>query len=366
MAFATPIMKTAELIAPYGGQLVNLLVDDEEKQELREYAAHLHSIQLSTRTLCDLELLAVGAFSPLDRFMGKRDYKCVLNESRLTNGCTFPIPVTLPVEPTPEISLGREIALRDLENNLLAVMTIHEIYGWNLEHEARWVYGTTDLRHPLISEMHRLGKVNISGPLRVLQLPVHHDFPELRLTPAQTRARLQTLGHTNVVALQTRNPLQRAHEKVIERVVQEINGSLLLHSVAGMPKSGDIDLYMRVCSYRALTERTYDPTRVTLAALPLAMRMAGPREAVWHMIIQRNYGANHLIVGRDHASPGNDSTGKPFYRPYIAQEIAELYSSELGVNIVPFGQFEHLDNEEQDAIDDSALTSLLGSLFECG
>ena len=365
MALATPVMKTANLIAPYGGQLVNLLVDDEEKQELKEYAAHLHSIQLSTRTLCDLELLAVGAFSPLDRFMGKRDYKCVLNESRMANGCTFPIPITLPVEPTPEIRLGREIALRDSENNLLAIMTIHEIYGWNLEHEARWVYGTTDLSHPLVSEMHRLGKVNISGPLRVLQLPTHHDFRDLRLTPAQMRIQLQNLGHTNVVALQTRNPLRQKYEILIGRAVQELNGSLLLHSVAGLPRSGDVDSSRRVRSYRALAERYYDPNRVILALLPLAMRMAGPREAVWHMIIQRNYGANHLIVGRDYASPGNDSAGKPFYRPYIAQEIAELYSSELGMNIIPFGQFEYLVNEEQEVTDDGALSSLLGSLLEC-
>src|SRR5215213_4732334 len=167
MALAAPLTKSAILIAPYGGHLVNLLVDDEEKQVLKEYATHLPSIQLSMRSLCDLELLAVGAFSPLDRFMGKRDYKCVLNESRLASGHLFPIPITLPVEPTPDLQLGADLALRDLKNNLLAVMTIQEIYEWNLEHEARWVYGTTDLRHPYVAEMHRLGKVNISGPLRV-------------------------------------------------------------------------------------------------------------------------------------------------------------------------------------------------------
>jgi sulfate adenylyltransferase len=347
MALASPVTRTAELIAPYGGKLVNLLVDEEEKQALKEYATHLPSIQLSMRSMCDLELLAVGAFSPLDRFMGKRDYRCVLNESRLANGALFPIPITLPVDPALGIQVGQDIALRDLKNNLLAVMTIHEIYEWNLEHEVTRVFRSTDLRHPMISEMHRLGKVNISGPLRVLQLPPHHDFRELRLTPAETRERLQQLGHANVVAFQTRNPLHRAHEELTKRAVQEIDGSLLLHPVVGMTKPGDVDHYTRVRTYKALTERYYDQERITLALLPLAMRMAGPREAVWHMLIRRNYGANHLIVGRDHAGPGNDSTGKPFYGPYESQEIAEMYSAELGMKVVPFRRLVYLPDEDR-------------------
>lgn len=347
MALATPITRTADLIAPYGGKLVNLLVDDEEKQALKDYATHLPSIQLSMRSTCDLELLAVGAFSPLDRFMGKRDYKCVLNESRLANGTLFPIPITLPIDPTPDIQVGKDVALRDPKNNLLAVMTIQEIYEWDMEHEATRVFRSTDLRHPYIAEMHRLGKYNISGPLRVLQLPPHYDFRDRRLTPEQTRERLQKLGHSNVVAFQTRNPLHRAHEELTKRAVQEIDGSLLLHPVVGMTKPGDVDHYTRVRTYRALTERYYDPDRVTLALLPLAMRMAGPREAVWHMIIRRNYGANHLIVGRDHAGPGLDSTGKPFFGPYESQEIAELYSSEIGVKVVPFRQLVYLPDEDR-------------------
>jgi sulfate adenylyltransferase len=347
MLLASPSTKRAELIAPYGGQLVNLLVDEEEKHALKHYATHLPSLQLSMRSTCDLELLAVGAFSPLDRFMGKRDYRCVLNESRLANGTLFPIPITLPVEPATEIQLGQDIALRDLKNNLLAVMTVHEMYEWDLEHEASRIFRSTDLRHPLISEMHRLGKMNISGPLRVLQLPPHHDFRELRLTPAETRERLAQAGRSNVVAFQTRNPLHRAHEELTKRAVQEIDGSLLLHPVVGMTKPGDVDHYTRVRTYRALTERYYEPDRVTLALLPLAMRMAGPREAVWHMIIRRNYGANHLIVGRDHAGPGNDSTGKPFFGPYESQEIAELYSTELGMKVVPFHRLVYLPDEDR-------------------
>jgi sulfate adenylyltransferase len=340
-------ISSTNLIGPYGGKLVSLLVDDEEKQALKEYATHLPSIQLSMRSICDLELLAIGAFSPLDCFMDERTYKCVLNESRLANGYIFPIPITLPVEPTSEIHLGQDVALRDLKNNLLAVMSIHDIYQWNLEHEAQYVYRTTDLRHPLVAEMHRLSKINISGPLRVLQLPPHHDFRDLRLTPVETRACLQKLNHTNVVAFQTRNPLHRAHEELTKRAVQEVDGSLLLHPVVGMTKPGDVDHYTRVRTYRALTERYYDPDRVTLALLPLAMRMAGPREVLWHMIIRRNYGANHLIVGRDHAGPGNDSEGKPFYGPYESQEIAEQYSAELGVKVVPFRQLVYLPDEDR-------------------
>lgn len=357
----SPASTPANLISPYGGRLVNLLVEEEQRNELKEYATHLPSVQLSMRSICDLELLAVGAFSPLDRFMGKNDYQRVLDEMRLANGHLFPIPITLPVEPSPQIHLGQEIALRDLKNNLLAVMAIHEIYEWNLEETAAKVFGSTDLRHPLISEMYRLGKLNISGPLRVLQIPPHHDFRNLRLTPAETRARLEALGHDNVVAFQTRNPLHRAHEELTKRAVQEVDGSLLLHPVVGMTKPGDVDHYTRVRTYRTLTEHYYDRNRVVLALLPLAMRMAGPREAIWHMLIRRNYGANHLIVGRDHAGPGNDSTGKPFYAPYEAQETAEQYSAEIGVKVVPFKQLVYLPDEdryeEESKVEETARTA---------
>jgi sulfate adenylyltransferase len=338
---------SAKLIEPYGGRLVNLLVEEDQKQELKEYATHLPSIQLSMRSLCDLELMAVGAFSPLDRFMRKSDYQRVLEEMRLANGYLFPIPITLSVDPGPQIHLGQEVALRNLKNNILAVMTIYEVYEWDLEEEARSVFGTTDVRHPLVSEMHRRGKVNISGPLRVLQLPPHHDFRHLRLTPTEVRARLQELGHDNVVAFQTRNPLHRVHEELTKRAVQEVNGALLLHPVVGMTKPGDVDHYTRVRTYRALTERYYEPGRVVLALLPLAMRMAGPREAIWHMIIRRNFGANHLIIGRDHAGPGNDSTGKPFYGPYESQEMAEKHSAEIGVKVIPFKQLVYLPDEDR-------------------
>ena len=335
------------LIPPCGGALVDLLMPAEELAAAIAYANRLPSVRLSERAICDLDLLAVGAFSPLNRFMGERDYHSVLDNMRLANGHIFPIPVTLPVEPGPDIHLGQEIALRDERNNLLALMVIEEIYDWDLAEVSQKVFGTQDLRHPMVAEMHRLSRTNISGRLRVLQLPPHYDFRELRLTPAQTRARLAEMGHSNVVAFQTRNPLHRVHEELTKRAVQEIDGTLLLHPVVGLTKPGDVDHYTRVRTYRALTERYYEPDRVLLSLLPLAMRLAGPREAVWHMLIRRNYGANHLIVGRDHAGPGNDSEGKPFYGPYDAQDLAQAFSEELGVQPVPFKMLVYLPEEDR-------------------
>lgn len=336
------------LISPYGGSLVDLRPSREARQELLERARHLPSIQLSERSLCDLTLLATGAFSPLDRFMGHGDYRRVLEEMRLTSGHVFPIPITLPVEPDPRmIALDREIALRDSHNNLLAVMTVEEIYDWDLEEEARKVYGTTDPRHPLVAEMHRWGQVYLSGPLQLLDLPARHDFRELRLTPPQTREALERYGRGNVVAFQTRNPLHRVHEELTRRATDEVDGVLLLHPVVGLTKPGDVDLFTRVRTYKALTRRYYPRDRVFLALLPLAMRMAGPREALWHALIRRNYGANHLIVGRDHASPGEDSKGQPFYGPYAAQDLVLQHRDELGVDLVPFRELVYLPDDDR-------------------
>lgn len=337
--------KKTNLIPPYGGQLVDLMVPAGQLAERKAYANRLPSIRLSHRTVCDLELLAIGAFSPLDRFLGQADYQRVLDEMRLTSGHLFPIPVTLPVEPEDNVQLGQEIALRDTGNDLLAIMTVEEIYAWDLAETAQKVFGTLDTRHPLVSEMYRWGKLNISGPIEMLQLPRAYDFRELRLTPAQTRARLETFGHDDVVAFQTRNPLHRVHEELTKRAAQEIDGVLLLHPVVGMTRPGDVDHYTRVRTYKALARRYYDPDRILLSLLPLAMRMAGPREALWHALIRRNYGANHLIVGRDHAGPGNDSNGKPFYGPYDAQEMVGEYSDELGVKMMPFRMLVYLPDE---------------------
>jgi sulfate adenylyltransferase len=340
-------VETSVLIPPYGGQLVDLLVPAGEREALTAYAHDLPSIRLSYRATCDLELLAVGAFSPLDRFMGQADYQRVLGEMRLADGHIFPIPITLPVDEDEDIHLGQEIALRDTRNELLAMMTIEEMYRWDLAETAEKVFGTQDTRHPLVSEMHRWGKVNISGPIRMIRLPAAYDFRNLRLTPQDTRAALSTYGHANVVAFQTRNPLHRVHEELTKRAAQDVDGVLLLHPVVGMTRPGDVDHYTRVRTYRALARRYYNPDRILLSLLPLAMRMAGPREALWHALIRRNYGANHLIVGRDHAGPGQNSHGEPFYGPYDAQNLVDQFSDELGVKVVPFRMLVYLPDENR-------------------
>lgn len=338
---------TTVLIPPYGGRLVDLLVPPEEAEGLKAYANNLPSVRLSHRAACDLELLAVGAFSPLDRFMGQADYERVLAEMRLSTGHLFPIPVSLPISNEVKVQLDGEVALRDSRNDVLAIMRVDEIYQWDLAATAQLVFGTEDTRHPLVSEMHRWGRTNISGPMRILQLPRAHDFRQLRLTPCETRARLAAFGHANVVAFQTRNPLHRVHEELTKRATQEVDGVLLLHPVVGMTRPGDVDHFTRVRTYKALAGRYYDRDRILLSLLPLAMRMAGPREALWHALIRRNYGANHLIVGRDHAGPGNDSQGKPFYGPYDAQELVHRYSDEIGVKVVPFRMLVYLPDENR-------------------
>ncbi len=336
-----------ELIGPFGGRLVDLCVATEECEALAARASKLPRIQLTSRSLCDLELLATGAFSPVDRFLGESDYRRVLQDMRIADGKLFPIPITLPVDPQTPIKLDHEIALADQRNNLLAVMRVEEIYEWDPDEEAKLVYGTTDVRHPLIAEMHSWGRLNISGELKVFALPRHYDFQKIRLTPAQVRIRLAALGLCNVVAFQTRNPLHRAHEEITVRAARQIDGTLLLHPVVGMTRPGDVDHYTRVRSYKVLADRYYDNRHTVLALLPLAMRMAGPREAVWHGIIRRNFGANHFIVGRHHASPGLDSKNWPFYSPYAAQELFAHYSEEIGVKIIPFPDLVYLPDEER-------------------
>jgi sulfate adenylyltransferase len=337
----------SKLIAPYGGKLVNLLVSSDELEDLKAYAATLPSVQLSDRAICDLELLAVGGFSPLTSFMGQADYQRVLDEMRLADGTLFSMPITLPVDADSPVSLGADVVLRDRKNNLLAIMTVEEIYEWKRDELAQKVFGTLDPRHPIVAEMHHWGPINIAGPLKVLQLPLHYDFKSLRRTPLETRALLEQSGYGNVVAFQTRNPLHRAHEELTKRATQAVDGVLLLHPVVGMTRPGDVDHFTRVRAYKALVENHYEPDRVVLSLLPLAMRMGGPREALWHTIIRRNYGANHMIIGRDHAGPGKDSQGKPFYGPYDAQNLVEQYQDELGMKVIPFQQLVYLPEEQR-------------------
>lgn len=335
------------LIQPYGGSLVNLMADDAEREDLVRRAKDLPSIQLSPRTMCDLELLAVGALSPLSTFMGKTDYRSVLETIRLADGTLYPIPVTLPVNSLDGIREGKGIAIRHAKNNLIAVMDVEEIFEADPKEEARHVCGTLDDEHPLVSEMKSWGKYRLSGPLRVVQLLLHPDFPELRRTPAQVRSQLAAIGNPNVVAFQTRNPMHRAHEELTKRAAGETNATLLIHPVVGLTKPGDVDHYTRVRTYKTLVENYYDKDRTVLSLLPLAMRMAGPRECVWHAIIRRNYGANHLIVGRDHAGPGKDSKGQPFYGPNEARELLTRHQSEVGVNALAYDEMVYLPDEDR-------------------
>jgi sulfate adenylyltransferase len=335
------------LIPPYGGRLVDLTVPQEDRERLLARAKELPALQLSERSLCDIELLTPGAFTPLDQFMGVDDYRRVIAEMRLQNGALFPIPIGLPIAKETSIKLDSDVALVDSRNEIVAIMTVEQVYEWDLYETAQSVFGTTDVRHPLVAEMHGWGKHNVAGKLRVLRLPQRYDFSELRLSPTQTRARLHDMGYENVVAFQTRNPLHRAHEELTKRATEEVNGVLLLHPVVGLTKAGDIDYFTRVRTYKALASRYYDSERILLALLPLAMRMAGPREALWHALIRRNFGANHFIIGRDHASPGSDSHGRPFYEPFAAQELVEQFEEEIGVKVLSYGEFVYLPHEDR-------------------
>jgi sulfate adenylyltransferase len=335
------------LISPYGGALVDRILTGDSRREWIEKAGHFPSVQLSPRSLCDLDLIGCGGFSPLDRFMGKADYEHVLHEMRLQGGTLFPIPVTLPVDAKLIPAGAEHLALRDEHNNLLAVMRVEDVFEWDPLEEARLVLATNDPRHPLVSEMSRWGNRCVSGELKVLNPPRYYDFSDLRRSPAQVRARLETMGHAHVVAFQTRNPLHRIHEELTKRAAAEVGGSLLIHPVVGMTKPGDVDHYTRVRIYRALVEKYYEPGSTLLSLLPLAMRMAGPREALWHAIIRRNYGATHFIVGRDHAGPGKDSSGKPFYGPYDAQELVARFAQETGVTPVPFRELVYLPDDRK-------------------
>jgi sulfate adenylyltransferase len=326
-------------MGPYGGSLVDLIDPDSH---LIAKASTLPSVQLSERSRCDLELLATGGFSPLDRFLGRADYERVVAEMRLANGTLFPIPITLPVADDAPVAIGEEIVLRGPHTEILAVMKVDEIYEWDRDEAAIRVFGTRDTRHPLVAEMAGWGRRNISGPMRVISTGTPWDFRDLRRTPAEVRKVLEAFGHDNVVAFQTRNPMHRAHEELVRRAIDAVDGVLLLHPSVGMTKPGDVDHYTRVRTYRALAEKHFPPGRVLLSLLPLAMRMAGPREALWHAIIRRNFGANHFIVGRDHASPGGG-----FYGPYDAQELVAEHQTEIDVTMVPFRELVYIAGEDR-------------------
>ncbi len=326
------------LIAPHGGELVQLLVSEERHRELRHESVDWPSWDLTARQLFDLELILNGGFSPLKGFMGRQDYESVCDSMRLADGTLWPIPITLDVteDVAKGLSEGSKLALRDLQGVMLAVLTVTDVWAPDAETQAKAIYGTTDRAHPGVSHLFdRTNTYSVGGTLEGLQRPQHYDFVELRHTPERLRKNFARLGWRKVVAFQTRNPMHRAHIEMSLRASRELEASLLIHPVVGTTKPGDVDHYTRVRCYQAILPR-YPKHTAMLSLLPLSMRMAGPREAVLHAIIRKNYGCTHFIVGRDHAGPGNDSNGNPIYGPYDAQDMMREHEEELGIKMVPF------------------------------
>ncbi len=340
---------SSHLIEPHGGALVNLFAPAEREAQLKAESRDWPSWDLKPRQLCDLELLMSGGFSPLDGFMKQDDYDQVVESMRLASGVLWPMPITLDVseEVGEKLSSGSKLALRDAEGVMLAVLHVEDVYKPDLGQEAQKVFGTKSTDHPGVAYLlQQTGPYYVGGRIEGIQQPTHYDFNELRDTPASLRAKFETLGWRTVVAFQTRNPMHRAHQELTLQAAKEVEGSLLIHPVVGMTKPGDVDHYTRVRCYQALLP-SYPRRTAKLSLLPLAMRMGGPREALWHAIIRKNYGCTHLIVGRDHAGPGSDSNNKPFYGPYDAQELLRAHEKELGVTMVPFKLMVYVEDQDR-------------------
>ncbi len=348
--------------SPYGGKLVDLVVSPRRAAELKAAAKHWPSWVLTPRQLCDFELIANGGFSPLTGFLSEADYDSVLERMRLADGTLWPMPVNLdlPEDLGAKLAPGASLALRDREGTMLGALHVAEIYRPDKAREAELAFGTTDRAHPAVAYLFdEAGPVYVSGPVEVLSLPSHYDYKALRPTPAELRATFSRLGWSRIVAFQTRNPMHRAHVELTRRAAREAEANLLIHPVVGMTKPGDIDHHTRVRTYQTVMS-AYPSSTATLALLPLAMRMGGPREAVWHAIIRRNYGATHFIVGRDHAGPGRGRDGTPFYGPYDAQDLLKEHSAELGIGVVAFQHLVYVEERAEymaaDEVPDGART----------
>lgn len=293
---------------------------------------------LTQRQICDIEMLLCGAFHPLKGFLGQKDYQNVVENMRLENGSLWPIPITLDVTQSfaNSLNIGITIELRDPEGVLIALMQVEDIWQPDKDSEALHVFGTNDLTHPGVYYLHhQAGAVYIGGEIKQVELPQHYDYRQHRHTPNELKTLFKKLGWHKVVAFQTRNPMHRAHQELTFRAARELEANLLIHPVVGMTKPGDIDHFTRVRCYEHLIKQ-YPEQTTLLSLLHLAMRMAGPREAVWHALIRKNYGCTHMIIGRDHAGPGKDSQGQDFYGSYDAQKLALSFEHELGIKIVCF------------------------------
>ena len=330
-------------------QISDLMVATEKTQNLKKESNHYPAWQLTDRQICDLELLLNGGFSPLDGFMGKADYNSVLKNMRLDNGALWPMPITLDIteEFASKIKDVEKITLRDQEGFTLAILTVTDIWEPNKDEEAQMVYGTTDLKHPAVNYLkNKSNKMAVGGKLEGISLPHHYDYQKNRHTPEELRSIFIQNGWDKIVAFQTRNPLHRAHVEMTMRASEDLNANLLIHPVVGMTKPGDVDHYTRVRCYKHVMKK-YPENSAMMSLLPLAMRMGGPREALWHALIRKNYGCTHIVVGRDHAGPGNDKDGNPFYGPYDAQELLIKFQDEIGIEMVPFKFMVYLPDEDR-------------------
>jgi len=326
-----------------------LYVSYESAQKLKLEAAELTSVDLTPRQICDLELLMNGGFNPLKGFLSEADYDGVVDNMRLANGALWPMPINLDVSKkiAETVEIGQDIALRDQEGVILATMTVTDSWTPNKSLEAQKVFGADDLAHPAVNYLHNTaGEVYLGGPVTGIQQPVHYDFRGSRDTPNELRAYFRKVGWRRVVAFQTRNPLHRAHQELTFRAAKEAQANLLIHPVVGMTKPGDVDHFTRVRCYEAVLDK-YPASTTTMSLLNLAMRMAGPREAVWHGLIRANHGCTHFIVGRDHAGPGKNSQGKDFYGPYDAQELFAKHADEIGVEMVDFKHMVYVQERSQ-------------------
>ncbi|UWQ11747.1 bifunctional sulfate adenylyltransferase/adenylylsulfate kinase [Aliiroseovarius crassostreae] len=342
-----------------------LYVSYESAQKLKVEAADLTSHDLSPRQICDLELLMNGGFNPLKGFLSEEDYNGVVENMRLADGSLWPMPITLDVseEFANSIELGQDIALRDQEGVILATMTVTDRWEPNKAREAEKVFGADDDAHPAVNYLHNVaGKIYLGGPIVGIQQPVHYDFRGRRDTPNELRSYFRKLGWRRVVAFQTRNPLHRAHQELTFRAAREAQANLLIHPVVGMTKPGDIDHFTRVRCYEAVLDQ-YPAATTTMSLLNLAMRMAGPREAVWHGLIRKNHGCTHFIVGRDHAGPGKNSAGEDFYGPYDAQDLFREHEAEIGIEMVDFKHMVYVQDRAQyepaDEIEDKDNVTIL-------
>ncbi|HMQ41413.1 MAG TPA: bifunctional sulfate adenylyltransferase/adenylylsulfate kinase [Paracoccus sp. (in: a-proteobacteria)] len=326
-----------------------LYVSADAAASLKDAAGDMPSWDLSPRQICDLELLMNGGFAPLKGFLTEKDYDGVVENLRLADGTLWPMPITLDVSEkfAEGVAPGTDIALRDQEGVILAVMSVTDKWVPNKANEAEKVFGADDLAHPAVNYLHnQAGPVYLGGPVKGLQAPTHYDFRGRRNTPNELRAMFKKLGWRKVVVFQTRNPLHRAHQELTFRAAREAQANLMIHPVVGMTKPGDVDHFTRVRCYEAVLDK-YPAATTTLSLLNLAMRMAGPREAVWHGLIRRNHGATHFIVGRDHAGPGKNSAGEDFYGPYDAQDLFRKYEDEIGVKMVDFKHMVYVQERAQ-------------------